>query len=186
ALAERASQGLAPGRRAVRGLFSGGTLCSEALVLLEERLGTVRSNTRVEGGLGGPLPPGTHLCLDMGEEEFTRGRPHPMIDPEPRAERIVREARDPSVAVVLIDVVLGHGAHPDPAGVLAPPCKEAVESGAAVVAHVVGTDRDPQGLEAQERALEDAGCILAPTNARAALLAAAIALRRPGIAEATP
>jgi FdrA protein len=122
----------------------------------------------------------------MGEEEFTRGRPHPMIDPEPRAERIALEARDPTVAVILLDVVLGYGAHPDPAGVLAPACREAVDAGAAVVAHVVGTERDPQGLAGQERALEDAGCILAPTSARAALLAAAVALRRPELAEAGP
>lgn len=184
ARAEAAARALPPGRRAVRGLFSGGTLCSEALVVLGERLGPVRSNTAADPRLGLPAPPGAHVCLDMGEEEFTRGRPHPMIDPEPRAERIVLEARDPTVAVILLDVVLGYGAHPDPAGVLAPACREAVDAGVVVVAHVVGTGRDPQGLAGQERALEEAGCLLAPTGARAAALAAAVALRRPELVEA--
>ncbi|HWO71816.1 MAG TPA: protein FdrA [Actinomycetota bacterium] len=186
ARAEAAARALPAERRAVRGLFSGGTLCSEALVLLGEHLGPVHSNTTKDPRLGLPAPPAAHVCVDMGEEEFTRGRPHPMIDPEPRAERIALEAQDPTVAVILLDVVLGYGAHPDPAGVLAPACREAVDAGVAVVAHVVGTERDPQGLAGQERALQEAGCILAPTSARAALLAAAVALRRPELAEARP
>jgi len=184
ARARAVAHALAPERRAVRGLFSGGTLCSEALVLLGEHLGAVHTNTTKDPRLGFPVPPGAHVCLDMGEEEYTRGRPHPMIDPEPRAERIALEARDPTVAVILLDLVLGYGAHPDAAGVLAPACREAVDAGVAVVAHVVGTERDPQGLAEQGRTLEEVGCILAPTSARAALLAAAVALRRPELAEA--
>jgi len=126
--------------------------------------------------------------LDVGEEEFTSGRPHPMIDPGARTELIRREGRDPSTAVVLIDVVLGHGAHPDPAGVLAPACADVLAhaDGPPIVAYVLGTERDPQGYLAQRRAFEDAGCILAPTAARAALVAAAIAARRPELAEEAP
>jgi len=186
--ARRACERLAPGRRAVRGLFSGGTLCYEALVVLSGRLGAVHSNTPLRDGWGLPAPPGGHVCIDVGEEEFTSGRPHPMIDPGARTELIRREGRDPSTAVVLIDVVLGHGAHPDPAGVLAPACADVLAhaDGPPIVAYVLGTERDPQGYLAQRRAFEDAGCILAPTAARAALVAAAIAARRPELAEEAP
>jgi FdrA protein len=186
AVAHDAAADLPAGRRAVRGLFSGGTLCYEALVLLADRLGPVHSNTPIRDGWGLPAPPDGHVCLDLGEEEFTRGRPHPMIDPAARSELILREGADAATAVVLLDVVLGHGAHPDPAGVLAAACAEvrAREAGPQVVAYVLGTGRDPQDRQEQCRKLAEAGCLLAPTNARAALLAAAIAGRRPELAEA--
>jgi FdrA protein len=171
-------------RRAIHGLFSGGTLCYEAMVLISERLGPVRSNVPLEEDWKLPAPPGSHVCLDLGEEEFTRGRPHPMIDPQPRADRMMGETEDDDVAVILLDVVLGHGGHPDPASVLAPACRVATGVGLSVVAHVVGTDGDPQGYKDQTRQLEEAGCVLAPTGARAALLAGAIATREPEMAEA--
>jgi FdrA protein len=182
--ARRACSRLAPERRAVRGLFSGGTLCFEALVLLSGRLGAVHSNTPLRDGWGLPAPPGAHVCLDVGEEDYTRGRPHPMIDPGTRTGLIRREGHDPSTAVVLLDVVLGHGAHPDPAAELVPACAGvlAQAGGPQVVVYVLGTGRDPQGDLAQRRAFEEAGCIVAPTGARAALVAAAIAARRPEIA----
>jgi FdrA protein len=160
----------------VRGLFSGGTLCSEAAAILAERLGTVHTNApagaarRLEG------PPAGHACLDLGEEEFTRGRPHPMIDPAARAERLAEEAADPSVGVLLIDVVLGYASHPDPAGVLVPVIREALAARPqlAVVGYVLGTEADPQVRSRQEEALAGAGARLAPTNAAAARLAAAL------------
>ncbi|MGH2768950.1 MAG: protein FdrA, partial [Actinomycetota bacterium] len=178
---------LGPERSAVRGLYSGGTLCYEAMTVMAPRLGAIHSNTPLRPEWGLPPPPGAHACLDLGEEEFTRGRPHPMIDPEPRAERIAEEAATPETAVLLIDVVLGYGAHPDPASVLAPACARAAArpGGPAVVAYVLGTDRDSQDCEAQRRRMREAGCILAPTSARAALMAAAIAARQPSIAEET-
>src|SRR5206468_585654 len=89
--ARRAGATLPATRWAVRGLFSGGTLCYEAMVLLADRLGPVHSNTPLRHGWGLPVPPGGHACLDLGEEEFTRGRPHPMIDPAARSELILRE-----------------------------------------------------------------------------------------------
>jgi len=180
-----AVKGLAPARQAVRGLFSGGTLCFETMVLLAERLGPVHSNTPLRPEWALPAPPGAHICLDLGEEEYTRGRPHPMIDAEARAEHIRREAADPAVGVVLIDVVLGYGSHPDPAGVLAPVVAEVTADprGPRVVAYVLGTDRDPQGADGQRRQLAEAGCVIAPTGARSALLAAAIAGRQPEVAE---
>jgi len=162
---------------AVRGLFSGGTLCSEAAAILAERLGTVHSNApagrarRLEG------EPRGHVVLDLGEEEFTRGRPHPMIDPAARAERLAVEAADPEAGVLLLDVVLGYASHPDPAGALLPAIREAVavRPQLAVVAYVLGTEGDPQVRSRQEAAMAEAGVRLAPTNAAAARLAAALA-----------
>jgi FdrA protein len=183
-----AAAGLPEGRTAVRGLFSGGTLCYESMVVLSGQLGPVHSNTPLREGWGLPAPPGAHVCLDLGEEEFTRGRPHPMIDPAARTERILEQARDPSTAVILLDVVLGYGAHDDPASVLAPACEEVAASaeGPAVVVYVLGTDGDPQGFRAQCERLGSAGCLIAPTGARSGLMAAAIATRRPELAEAAP
>jgi FdrA protein len=183
---ERALDGLDPGRVAVRGLFSGGTLCYEAMVLLSRQLGPVYSNVPLRPDWATPAPDGAHVCLDLGEEEFTRGRPHPMIDPQARVEHIRREADDPSTGVILLDIVLGYGAHPDPASVLAPACAEVTgrSGGPAVVAYVLGTDADPQGLTAQRRRLEEAGCLLAPTGARAAMMSAALGGRQPALAKA--
>ncbi|HMC80572.1 MAG TPA: protein FdrA, partial [Acidimicrobiia bacterium] len=116
-------------RTLVRGLFSGGTLCYEALVILSGILGPVYSNTPICKGWGLPAPEGAHVCLDLGEEEFTKGRPHPMIDPEARLEHLRVEGARPDVAVVLVDVVLGHGSHPDPAAVFAGVCAELRDGG---------------------------------------------------------
>jgi FdrA protein len=162
---------------AVRGLFSGGTLCSEAAAILAERLGAVASNAPAGRARRLDGEPRGHVCLDLGEEEFTRGRPHPMIDPEPRVERLRREAADPDVGVLLLDVVLGYAGHPDPASVLAPAIRDAVSERPqlAVVAYVLGTEADPQVRSRQEAQLADAGARLAPTNASAARTAAALA-----------
>jgi FdrA protein len=186
--AEVAGGRLGPGRSAVRGLFSGGTLCSESMAVLARRLGAVYSNVPLQAAWALPAPAGAHRCLDLGEEEYTRGRPHPMIDPSSRPELILEEAADPATAVILLDVVLGYGSHPDPAGAIAPACREvaSMPDGPVVVAYVLGTEADPQGYEAQRGRLAEAGCVLAPTGARAALLAAAIAARRPGMAAERP
>jgi FdrA protein len=187
-LADRAatlSASLPSRRRAVRGLYSGGTLCYEALVALSRRIGPVYSNTPLRSAWGLPAPDGASSCLDLGEEEFTRERPHPMIDPEARVDRIVSTGQDPDTAVVLFDVVLGYGAHPDPAAVLAAACAQvtAQPNGPVVVAHVLGADDDPQSRSDQIAKLEQASVVIAPTGARAALLAAAVASRRPELAE---
>ncbi len=167
-------------RRSIRGLFSGGTLCYEALTLLGAYCGPVYSNIAVDERYRAEPPPGSHLLLDLGEEEYTKGRPHPMIDPEARMELLKATADDPTVAVVMLDVVIGYGAHPDPASVLAPACATLQGNGGpVVVAYVLGTDSDPQGLERQRQALAEAGCIVAPTATRASLVAAAVATRRP-------
>jgi FdrA protein len=173
-------------RTAVRGFFTGGTLCYEAQVVLSRCLGPVYSNIPLGPDLALPAPPGAHICMDLGEEEYTRGRPHPMIDPSARREIMREQARGTDVAVVLIDVVLGHGSHPDPAGEIAETCADLVAGGAAVVSYVLGTDGDPQDADGQRRTLREAGAIVTQTSAQAARAAAAIAARRPGPAAAGP
>jgi FdrA protein len=179
---EQAIDGLSPHRTVIHGLFSGGTLCYEALAVLGRVVGPVYSNIPLDPRHGVPAPDGAHVCLDLGEEEYTRGRPHPMIDPEARLALIDAAGKRGDVAVVLVDVVLGHGAHDDPAGAIAEVSERITPGGGpVVVAHVVGTPDDPQGLDGQERRLRDAGCIVAPTGAQAALAAAAIARRNPAM-----
>ena len=143
--------GLSDERRTVRGYYSGGTLCYEAQLIIGELLGDVYSNEPLLPGHTLPAPPGTHVLLDLGAEEYTVGRPHPMIDPGTRLEIMRREARDPDVAVVLLDVVLGYGSHEDPAGQLVPVLQEIMaEGGPRVVADVLGLRR-PTGLRRATR-----------------------------------
>lgn len=167
--AAEAATVLAPGQVRIRGLYSGGSLAGEAKLILKATLGPERA--------------ATHEILDLGDDEYTVGRPHPMIDPRLRAEFLLAAALDPSTAVILVDVVLGYGAHPDPAGAIAAAIGEARAAAAAqgrrvvIVASVCGTDEDPQGLAAQESTLAAAGVTLASSNARAASIAAHIAGR---------
>ena len=175
------SVALPPSRRRMVGLFSGGTLAYEAMIVASRHVGPIFSNTPLDPAWSLPGSPDGHLCLDLGEEEFTQGRPHPMIDPEARVEFMRAQASDDTVAAVLLDVVLGDGAHPDPATVLAPVAAEVVASGAAVVAYVLGTGQDPQDFEQQRAAMRAAGCVVADTNARAALAAAALVNRDPAL-----
>ncbi|MBB3043052.1 protein FdrA [Nocardioides soli] len=174
--------GLPQDRRKLVGLYSGGTLCYEALTIVTPHLGPIHSNVPLEKGLTPETAaPGDHLFLDLGEEEYTQGRPHPMIDPQARVEFLHQQADDPAVAAVLLDVVIGDGAHADPAGMLAPAVEKVIASGAVVVAYVLGTDLDPQNRAVQVATLRAAGCVVAPTAARAALAGAAISLRDPAL-----
>jgi FdrA protein len=176
---------LRPNRRRLAGLFSGGTLCYEAMTIASQYIGPVYSNTPLDKRwIVSAAPVDAHICLDLGEEEYTKGRPHPMIDTEARTEHLRRLARDPSIAAVLLDVVIGDGANPDPASLLAPLADEVVRSGAAVVVYVLGTERDPQGFQAQRAAFKRAGCIVTETAARAAFASAALVLRDPSVARA--
>jgi len=170
---------LKPGQKYLRGLFSGGTLAVEALVVWEGILGKVLSNVAVDPRL--QLKDATrsagHCAVDLGADEFTVGRPHPMIDNDLRIRRLMQEAADPEVAVILLDMVLGYGVHPDPAGELGPAIRQARERAAGegrelvVVASVTGTEGDPQGLGRQVRALKEAGAVVCGCNAAAARLA---------------
>jgi FdrA protein len=169
----------APGR--LVGLFSGGTLCAEATLIARAALGTVRANIVVEDPfrLHGFEQVDDHILIDLGEDEFTRGRAHPMIDQRLRLDRIAIESV--RARVLLLDVVLGHAAHADPASELAPILAEvrrrATEDGRTldVVVSLCGTASDPQGLERQAARLVEVGAFVALSNAEAARAAVAIA-----------
>jgi FdrA protein len=173
----------APGQRYLRGLFSGGTLAYEALLVLEGYLPQVYSNVPLdkEFKLQDSLVSQEHTILDLGEDEFTVGRLHPMMDNDLRIRRLEMEASDPQVAVILLDLVLGYGAHPDPASELAPAIKAAMSSAQQngrhleVVAVASGTDEDPQDLNAQIKQLEEAGARLFTSNDEAAVYAGRLA-----------
>jgi hypothetical protein len=169
---------LGKGRRYVRGLFSGGTFCYEASLLLGQALGNVRSNAPVDprDRLDDAWTARGHTTIDLGDDVFTRGRPHPMIDHRLRNERLLKEASDPEVGIILFDVVLGYGSHVDPAAEMAPALREARAKAPALVlvGFVCGTERDPQGLLQQEARLRAAGVLLADCNAAAVRLAASI------------
>ena len=149
----------------MRGLYSGGTFRSEAELLWRDL------------GLA-------HTAIDLGDDEFTVGRPHPMIDHSTRIERIAQEARDPSTAAIVLDVVLGFGAHDDPAGALAPAVAHAKAACAkdgrhlSVVAFVCGTEEDPQRLSVQQATLREAGALVLPGSTAAARLAGEIGRAR--------
>jgi len=165
----------APDQRYLRGLYSGGTLAHEALLLLSDYLPAVFSNIPLEKELRlrDSLVSHEHSVIDLGEDEFTVGRLHPMMDNELRIRRLLQEAEDPSVAVVVLDVVLGHGAHPDPAGELAPAIAEARDRATKrgrylhTVAVLVGTDADPQDFDSQWEQLETAGASVVTNHAEA-------------------
>jgi FdrA protein len=156
---------------ALRGLFSGGSLCLEALAIAEPTLGQVRSNIAADPRLrlDPSEPPAGHAMFDLGDDRLTLGRPHPMIDIGPRLARIAAEAADPVCRVILLDVVLGHGAHPDPAAELAPAIADAlaVRNDLAVVCSLVGTADDPQDVDRQAGALRSAGAAVFASNAEA-------------------
>ena len=158
----------------LRGLFAGGTLCDEAMVIASDRLGPIRSNVplRPELWLAPREAPTGHAMIDFGDDELTVGRAHPMIDQSLRLERLAAEASDPAVSVILLDVVLGHGAHPDPAAELGPAIAAARASGGvAVVVSLVGAASDPQGLLRQAAVLQAAGADVFASNAAAARFA---------------
>ncbi|HEX6918596.1 MAG TPA: FdrA family protein, partial [Actinomycetes bacterium] len=168
---------------AVRGLFAGGTLCDEAMVIAAAALGEVRSNIplRPEWAVGPDLRADGHLMLDFGDDALTQGRPHPMIDQRTRIERIAVEAADPACTVLLLDVVLGHAAHPDPASELAPALAAARQTARdggrelAVVVSLCATVDEPQDPRRQAELLHEAGAAVFLSNAAAARHAVSLA-----------
>ena len=141
-----------PGARLVSGLYCGGTLCAEAELIFRRK------------GLKG------HTFIDLGDDEYTRGRPHPMIEPEIRNDHLARALADPKIGVVLLDVVLGYGAHENPAAVLL----KVLKREKPVIASVTGTEQDPQVWSRQVAILREAGVAVAASNAHAAELAASL------------
>ncbi len=160
----------------LRGLFAGGTLCDEAMVIASAALGEVRSNIalRPEWSLAPDLRSAGHTMLDLGDDALTQGRPHPMIDQRSRLDRIAVEAADRTCSVLLLDVVLGHAAHPDPAAELAPALAAARATAAAdgrelaVVVSLCAAVDDPQSPRAQAEQLHAAGAAVFLSNAAAA------------------
>ncbi|MPZ60252.1 MAG: acyl-CoA synthetase FdrA [Propionibacteriales bacterium] len=166
----------------LRGLFCGGTLCDEAMLLTTDELGPVRSNIPLspELALDESLTAGGHLMIDFGDDRLTAGRAHPMIDPTLRLEHLAEHAADPATGVLLLDVVLGHAAHPDPAADLAPAIRSARAAAAEqgrdlpVVVSCIGTTADPQDLHRQAEALAAAGAWVFASNAQATRAALAL------------
>jgi FdrA protein len=156
-------------RTLIKGLFSGGTLCAEAQVVLRNAGATVSSNVPIPGVSPVAGSSNDHLMLDLGDDEYTHGKPHPMIDPTVRDAAIVEALSNVNIGVVQIDVVIGYGSHGDPAGHIARLLKTYRSSdGPAIIASVTGTEDDPQIRSKQVATLERVGVHVAPTNADAA------------------
>lgn len=157
-----------PREGSIRGLFAGGTLCDEAMTIASERFGVIRSNIALQPQwhIDPTATVDGHVMIDFGDDDLTRGRPHPMIDQTLRLERLAVEAADPRTAVLLLDVVLGHGAHLNPAAELA----QAITAAPAevpVVVSLIGARADPQDVSGQARILQDAGAHVFTSNAQA-------------------
>lgn len=178
-LAKTESGKVHAGQKYIRGLFSGGTFCYEAQLLLKDMVEGIYSNTPTGKSLKleHSLRSQKHTIIDLGEDEFTVGRPHPMIDFALRNKRFVEEANDPETAVILLDVVLGYGSNPDPLKEIIPTIAKArqmaVESGRflPIVCSVTGTNADPQNRSVVVKGLTDAGVFVMESNAAASLLA---------------
>jgi len=175
-----------PGR--IVGLYSGGTLCAEGQAILRRAGLAVASNVPIPGAVpleaagapresapSGSPPAEGHVIIDLGADEYTVGRPHPMIEPAMRSESLTEILADSTVAAVVLDVVLGTGSHPDPAGSVVDVLAAAPPDRPPVVASVCGTDLDPQDHDAQRRSLEHAGVFVAESNADAVEAAIRIA-----------
>jgi hypothetical protein len=157
--------------RLIRGLFCGGTLCSEAQLILQRSGIEVFSNAPIPGTGLLDAHRDAHILIDLGDDRFTRGRPHPMIEPTTREGPLREALADEAVGVVMVDVILGWGSHPDPAGQLVRALGDRSGAGPTIVASVIGTEADPQVRSSQVRKLRDAGIILAPSNANATEIA---------------
>jgi succinyl-CoA synthetase alpha subunit len=179
AIVERETRAIGGGQKYLRGFYTGGTLADEAWMLAHQCTGAVYSNNQTDPRfiLGDPHRSIGHTIVDLGDDVFTVGRPHPMIDPSARVERMMAEREDAEIAVVLVDVVLGYGSHDDPAGALAPAVQSMREAARKrggylpVLASITGTQGDPQNLALQTAKLEAAGCVVMPSNHQASLLA---------------
>src|SRR6516165_2706873 len=183
-----AARGMAPSQQFVRGIYSGGTFCFEAQLVHAAEGITAYSNAPTAGNdtLERITRSQDNTIIDMGDDEFTQGRPHPMIDPSLRDARIREEVADPLTAVVLFDVVLGYGASADPtAGLIGSIDRARAEAQAqgrrvAFIGYVCGTDQDPQNRVSIVAGLQSAGVFVASSNAEAAVWSAALISERKG------
>lgn len=163
----------------IRGLFCGGTLTSEALSIIRSTGESVKSNVakKAEEKIVDITESTGHTLLDMGDDDFTKGNPHPMIEPSLRNERIIQEAKDPKTAVLLLDFELGFGSHEDPAGVtldaLISAKDQAEQAGRhlSIVSYICGTSKDKQDYQQQQKKLQSAGVYVANSNEMATRIA---------------
>ncbi len=188
ALVSRERLAMNPLQKYVRGLFAGGTFCYQAQQVFMDAGVNAYSNAPIAGNhkLADTLESREHSLIDMGADEFTVGRPHPMMDSRLRRERLLAESKDPEVAVLLLDFLLGFNSSADPVGELAPAIAEAKAAVKqwggflSLVASVCGTGEDPQGLDKQIARLDDEGVVVLPSSAQAARFAAVLALHAKG------
>jgi FdrA protein len=174
-----------PEQRYLRGIFAGGTFCFQAQQILQDAGIVVHSNAPLHRNLklSDPMKSKEHTLVDMGTDDFTVGKPHPMIDSRLRVDRILAEGQDPHVAILLLDFVLGFNASPDPAGELVPAIQEAKSmakkrgGSLSVVASICGTEGDPQNFPQQVKVLAEAGVAVFPSSAQAAQFCALLAPR---------
>jgi len=170
---------LKPEQKYIRGLFSGGTLCDEAMHVAMEKFDNVYSNIQREPEyrLKDVKVSQDHTFIDFGDDQFTQGKPHPMIDPSTRIDRFIQEAKDPSVGVIVMDFVLGFGAHEDPVGAMLPAIIEAKQLAESegrhleIIGYILGTELDSQNMEDQVNKLLAAGATHASSSQNAGLLA---------------
>lgn len=174
-LVEKETAKFGKGQKYLRALYTGGTLADEVMKLLGKEIQGIYSNIPLqpEFKLVDTKKSIGHTCIDLGDDEFTLGKPHPMIDPMGRVERLPKEAEDEEAAVVLMDFVLGYGSHIDPAGEMLTAILEAKRTMEAkgkylcIVGYICGTKKDPQDYFEQKKKLEEAGVIILPSNAQA-------------------
>jgi len=166
----------------LKGLFCGGTLTTEALSIIREHVVSITSNIakKKHEKMMNPFSSDGHVLVDMGDDVFTNGKPHPMIEPMIRLKRIIEESKNPETAVILLDFELGYGSHEDPVGVTIDTIKKAqiiaekANRHLTFVAYVCGTSKDKQDLEKSEKMLRENGVIVTSTNAKASFIAAQI------------
>lgn len=177
-LIDEIKEKLNPEQKYIRGLFTGGTLCAEVTFLVKEKYDEVYSNIAKDEAykIGPDDASKKHTFIDLGDDSFTQGRPHPMIDPSLRLERIIEEAKDPEVGVLIMDFVLGYGSHMDPVGVTLPAIKEAKQIAKdagrhlEILAFVLGTELDPQVIDKQIEMLMAEGVTIASSSENTGLL----------------
>lgn len=182
AIVKRETKDMNASQKFIRGYYTGGTLADEAWIFLHKLTGAVFSNNQTDQSFVPPNPHESvgHTVVDLGDDVFTVGRPHPMIDPSTRTDRMLAEINDEEIAVVLIDIVLGYGSHEDPAGAVVPTLlamREAAHKRGGylpVIASITGTQSDFQNFTNQKTKLESAGCVVLPSNYQASMLAVKI------------
>jgi succinyl-CoA synthetase alpha subunit len=188
ALVSRERRAMNPLQKYVRGLFAGGTFCYQAQQVFMDTGLAAYSNAPIAGNhkLANSLKSKEHSLVDMGADEFTVGRPHPMMDSRLRRERLLAESKDPEVAALLLDFLLGFNSSADPVGELVPAIAEAKRGVKkrggflSVVVSVCGTGEDPQGLDRQVARLEEEGVVILPSSAQAARFSALLAVHAKG------